>query len=246
VKGRQAVGRVDRVPPPVLTIWLVNCMARRQLDHPPSRDRLLAAARHEFAARGYDGTKVDRIADRARVNKAMVYYHFRNKAALFREVLRELFSSVAVAVEKVRAAGGTPEAQLRGYIEAIAREGLARHDLSAMWLREIADGGRHVDASIGGELERVLSVLVGILDDGRRAGVFGPANPFVIHISIVAPLLFFSASAPARRRITEIGPDGIQPDPQVLVSHVQATALAVLSTAGPRGAHRAPASRMRT
>ena len=75
-----------------------------------SRGRLLAAAAQEFAARGYEGAKVDRIAARARLNKAMLYYHFHNKAALYREILRDVFGAAAAAVEAVREAGGAPEA----------------------------------------------------------------------------------------------------------------------------------------
>ena len=50
-----------------------------------------AAAAAEFAARGFAGANVDRIARAARVNKAMIYYHFKSKAALYREILRDMF-----------------------------------------------------------------------------------------------------------------------------------------------------------
>src|SRR5580765_4276084 len=86
---------------------------------PGSRGRLLAAAAAEFAARGFDGAKVDRIAARARVNKAMLYYHFTNKVALYREILRAVFGRVATAVAAVRDAGGPPDVQLRAFIDAV-------------------------------------------------------------------------------------------------------------------------------
>ncbi|HEV3484574.1 MAG TPA: TetR/AcrR family transcriptional regulator, partial [Vicinamibacterales bacterium] len=63
-----------------------------------SRDRLLAAAAAEFAARGFAGANVDRIARAARVNKAMIYYHFKSKAALYREILQDMFEAVGVGV----------------------------------------------------------------------------------------------------------------------------------------------------
>ena len=53
-----------------------------------SPDRILAAAAAEFAERGFGGARVDRIARRARVNKAMLYYHFRSKRELYRTLLR--------------------------------------------------------------------------------------------------------------------------------------------------------------
>jgi AcrR family transcriptional regulator len=49
-----------------------------------SPDRILAAAAAEFAERGFAGARVDRIARRARVNKAMIYYHFASKQRLYR------------------------------------------------------------------------------------------------------------------------------------------------------------------
>jgi len=221
-------------------------MARSRSDHVPSRERLLAAARHEFAARGFDGAKVDRIAARARVNKAMLYYHFRNKAALYREIIRELFHGVALAVQDVRRQGGAPEEQLRHFIDAIASQGVARQDFPALWLREIADGGRRIDASIVTELERVLAVLEAILQDGRRTGCFREVDPFVIHISIVAPLLFFAASAPARSRGAELGAGSLDPDRKLLIAHVQAITLAALTRPAPSGTDHAPGTRNRT
>jgi AcrR family transcriptional regulator len=221
-------------------------MPRRRPDLPTTRDRLLAAARQEFAHRGFDGAKVDRIAARARVNKAMLYYHFRNKAALYREILRELFHGVAEAVAAVRAEGGSPQHQLRRFVEVIARDGVSRPDFPAMWLREIADGGRHLDPSILDEVRSVLVVLAAILADGRRAGVFGPVDPFVAHMGIVAPLLFFAASAPARSRFSRTGAAGIDPAPGLLIAHVQNTTLAALTLARQPGKRHVAAKRTRT
>jgi AcrR family transcriptional regulator len=210
-----------------------------------SRDRLLAAAREEFAARGFDGATVDRIAARARVNKAMLYYHFRDKAALYREILRDLFRGVADGVHAVRGAGGPADAQLERFVETIAREGIARPGFPAIWLREMADGGRHVDAPVVAEMRRVLEALAGLLADGERAGAFRRANPFITHVGIVGPLLLFAASAPARRRLRELGPADVEPPPAALLAHVQQTTLAALRPAAPARARRRPVSRRR-
>jgi AcrR family transcriptional regulator len=51
-----------------------------------TKNKILTAALLEFSARGYDGVSVDQIARSAGVNKAMIYYHFENKAQLFNEL----------------------------------------------------------------------------------------------------------------------------------------------------------------
>src|SRR3954469_18414757 len=91
-----------------------------------SRERILRAAAAEFAARGYAGANVDRIARAARLNKAMIYYHFDSKAALYREILRDMFGAVRSEVGRVVASPLTADDKIRRYIAAIASAAEAR------------------------------------------------------------------------------------------------------------------------
>jgi AcrR family transcriptional regulator len=193
-----------------------------------TRERLLAAATAEFAARGFDGAKVDRIALKARVNKAMIYYHFRNKASLYREILAGVFRSLADAVAD-SAGEGPADERLRRFIRTIATEASDRPQFASMWLREVADGGKHIDDGILDELRRVLQVLGSLLEDGRRAGVFRPAHPLITQLGIVAPLLFHAASAPVRARIS--GPDKplAAAERDALIRHIEAATLGALN-----------------
>jgi AcrR family transcriptional regulator len=201
-----------------------------------TRERLIAAAALEFATRGFDGAKVDRIAARARINKAMLYYHFDGKAALYRDILRDMFDAVGASVAEVRQAGGSPEDQIRSFIRAVAREALTRPNFPAIWLREIAEGGRHIDASIAVLMRRILGTLVEILAEGRAAGVFVDADPLVTQMGIVAPLLLFAASAPLRERFGHLVPQLVsKPSVDQLIGHVEATTLAVLTGAAIAG-----------
>ena len=82
---------------------------RRQQDRSAaSRARLVHAAASEFAARGFAGANVDRIARAARVNKAMIYYHFKSKQALYRRLLRDMFTLVGNGCSRSPPAAGPP------------------------------------------------------------------------------------------------------------------------------------------
>jgi AcrR family transcriptional regulator len=63
-------------------------------DAEATRQRILKAAEEEFARYGIAGARVDRIADEALANKAMLYRYFGSKEQLFDEV----FSRRVVAV----------------------------------------------------------------------------------------------------------------------------------------------------
>src|SRR3954469_22064 len=108
-----------------------------------SRHRLLTAAASEFAARGFAGANVDRIARTARLNKAMIYYHFASKAALYREILNDMFTAVRARVAAVAVSDAAPADKIRRYVAAIAVEAEARPHFPPIWLRELAEGGDH-------------------------------------------------------------------------------------------------------
>jgi len=197
---------------------------------PSTRERLLQIALEEFADRGFAGAKVDRITRRARVNKAMLYYHFKSKAGLYLTILREEFAALGEAAAAARDPRLPADEQLSRFVDAIAKEARARPYFASIWLREIAEGGRHIDATVVAALRRVLVTLIGILDDGRKAGTLREANPLIVQISIVAPLMFYSASSAFRERVGKILPSPfLVQDPDVMLRHVKAATLAVLA-----------------
>src|SRR5262245_10319307 len=126
----------------VLTKQLVKTRSKKD----GSRERLFAAATREFAARGFAGASVDRIAAAARLNKAMIYYHFKSKAELYRDILREMFAAVGARVAAVAGSSASPEDKLRAFVDAFATEAEARPHFPPIWFREIAEGGPHLDA----------------------------------------------------------------------------------------------------
>lgn len=69
-----------------------------------TKQRILSAAEAEFLARGYDRSRMQAIADRAGINKALLHYHFGSKddlfAAIFREKASQLFPRVEASMRE--------------------------------------------------------------------------------------------------------------------------------------------------
>jgi len=53
--------------------------------------KILEAAKQEFIERGFDGARMQKIAERAGINKALLHYYFRSKENLFKGIFREAF-----------------------------------------------------------------------------------------------------------------------------------------------------------
>jgi AcrR family transcriptional regulator len=62
-----------------------------------TRDRILAAARAEFARYGIAGARIDRIAKAAKTSKERVYAYFTSKEALYRLVSAEELTAIVEA-----------------------------------------------------------------------------------------------------------------------------------------------------
>jgi AcrR family transcriptional regulator len=193
-----------------------------------SRARLFAAAATEFAARGFAGASVDRIADAAGVNKAMLYYHFDSKAGLYGEILRDMFGAVASRVEAATPPGADPADHIRAMVEAIAREAEARPHFPAIWLREIAEGGTHVDKGTLQVIAGILQRLASVVQAGVAAGRFRPVSPLLVQFGIVGPLLMFLATAPIRRKAPVRMPLSPALTIDEVIAHVQRVALLTL------------------
>ncbi|MFC1713179.1 TetR/AcrR family transcriptional regulator [Candidatus Poribacteria bacterium] len=66
-------------------------------DSSKSKIRILQAAEKLFAEKGFDAARVDDIAEKAGVNKALIYYYFKSK----RDVLDQLFNNLVEELLKV-------------------------------------------------------------------------------------------------------------------------------------------------
>ena len=197
-----------------------------------SRDRLLTAAAAEFAARGFAGANVDRIARAASVNKAMIYYHFTSKAALYQEILGDMFHAVAGRIRSVAASDASPEDKIKRFVETIALEAEARPHFPPIWFREIAEGGVHLADRTLKDIAGIVQTLAAILQEGTRARRFARVNPLLVHGGIVGPLLLFFASAPLRSRLERAGVGGATAvSRDAVVDHVQRVTLGVLEGA---------------
>lgn len=66
-----------------------------------TREKIIRAAWEVFEQKGRDGARIQEIADRACVNKAMIYYHFQSKDDLFGTIIQETFAQLFRIFEQI-------------------------------------------------------------------------------------------------------------------------------------------------
>lgn len=69
-----------------------------------TEEKIFEAARKIFQARGFEGARMQEIADEAKINKSMLHYYYRNKDNLFFEVfqagIKKIFPHVFAILNK--------------------------------------------------------------------------------------------------------------------------------------------------
>ena len=164
-----------------------------------TRKKLLTAARLEFARHGLAGARVDEIAERAAVNKQLVYHYFGDKDALYLAVLEWVYEEIRAQERKLNLEGLPPQQAIQRLIEASFDHLAAHPDFIVLLNDENRGGARHVRGSR--KLEAMHSPLVSlvstILRDGVRAGVFRRGiNPVHLYISIAGLSYFYFSNTP--------------------------------------------------
>jgi TetR/AcrR family transcriptional regulator len=176
-----------------------NGKTPQRRDPAGTRQKLLTAARHEFAKSGLAGARVDEIADRAGVNKQLVYHYFGDKDALYLAVLEWVYEEIRTQERKLNLEGLPPEQGIRKLIEASFDHLAAHPDFILLLNDENRGGARHVSGSR--RLEAMHSPLVSmvskLLKEGVREGVFRKGiNPVHLYISIAGLSYFFFSNTP--------------------------------------------------
>ena len=66
-----------------------------------TEEKILDAARQVFHQKGFNGTRMQEIANLAGINKALLHYYFRNKESLFEKVFNETFAQITSKMKEI-------------------------------------------------------------------------------------------------------------------------------------------------
>jgi len=176
--------------------------------HPASRsgiaERLWAASRLEFSARGYHGARVQGIARRAGCNVALLYRHWSSKKALYLDVLRSVWLSIAREMLALMEQGRGAPGVVSAYIDAHMHDPLGAQIL----VREFLDGGPFFSQLAAAEPSLIEPVrrAARALSEGEEGQVLRPGLDALLTALSVGALTALIASKPESAHHFSNGP----------------------------------------
>jgi len=166
----------------------------RQRDADRSQNTILAAARDEFAEHGLGGARVDRIAERAGLNKRLIYYYFEDKEKLFQAVLEQAYRDIREQEAGLHLLDLEPPQAVRRLIEFTWNYYLQHPEFMTLLNSANLHKARHLEGSQRArELNSPLvDTLAAVLERGRRDGSFrGGVDPVQLYVSIAGIAYFY-------------------------------------------------------
>jgi TetR/AcrR family transcriptional regulator len=179
-----------------------------------SRAAILQAAVREFADHGVAGARTDAIARAAKVNKALLYYYFKDKEALYGAVLDHVFGGLIAHVGEVLSRDLPPQEKILAYAGAHF-DYVASHPLYPRIVQgEMMGIGRgranHLERIVKQYFRPLFGRVSEVLKTGQATGEFRPVDPLHFVPSMIAVIVFYFTSAPVMRLMT--GKDPMSPE----------------------------------
>jgi TetR/AcrR family transcriptional regulator len=168
--------------------------APRVRDAHRTRERILALATEEFAARGYDGARIDAIVKRCRMSKNLLYHYFEGKEALFIEVMERAYASMRTRQNEVTLTGRDPSGDMRTLVLHMVRHFAEEPNFISLLSTENLHKAKHIRKSkvIGAMFNPLIGTLKRLLREGKQQGVFrADADWADLYISISGLASYF-------------------------------------------------------
>ena len=173
-----------------------------------SRTAILQAAIREFAREGVAGARTDAIAKAAKVNKALLYYYFHDKEALYGAALDEVFHERNQYLMPVLSENIPAGEKLLRYVGAFF-DYLADHP----WHREMVQR-ELFNVPRRSQMQRIVKLymrpmfeeLIKVLQEGIASGVFRPVDPMQFIPSMAAVVVHYFGSANFLKLMTNEDP----------------------------------------
>ncbi len=107
----------------LLITWLNRIVEVKKTKDEDTQEQILEAAKHIFQSKGMDGARMQEIADKAWINKAMLhyyyyyyyYYYYRSKQFLFEAVFKNAFSLLAPQLNAILNDDSSIEEKVRNF-----------------------------------------------------------------------------------------------------------------------------------
>ncbi len=167
----------------------------------PKEKQILHIAMQVFVEKGWHGTKMQEIADRAGINKAMLHYYFRSKERLYNTILEKLFVQFIISVSESFRSGETFAQTLTHFLDRYHNQLMEHPNLPLFIARELSEGGERarkvIEKTLREKQLRTPQILIKELKKAEKRGEIVPVkDPVQFLLTLIGACVYFFLARP--------------------------------------------------
>ena len=166
-----------------------------------TRDKLLAAAKKQFAERGFYGASIAQVAGELGLTKQALLYHFKRKEDLYAEVLDDISQRLLRLVRATVSSSDAPERQFEDIflgLYALSRE--YPQDTHIL-VREVLDNQSRLETAKELYLLPFLAEIVAVVPRMKGFEDVKPEAAFCMVYQLIGSIEYFVISTPSLKRM---------------------------------------------
>jgi TetR/AcrR family transcriptional regulator len=190
---------------------------------PDTESRIFDAALGVFAQKGRDGARMQDIADRAGINRALLHYYFRSKDQLYQACFSHLFEQFVQSYQAFLPTDGTFGDTLKAFIHNYIDYVASHLDMARLVLNENLSGGtllgEHLQrafATKGSPQQRMEQAILRAVE----AGEIAPVDPRQLILTVISSCIFVFLMAPTVKMMNPAARDDFEGFIEARKAHV--------------------------
>jgi TetR/AcrR family transcriptional regulator len=181
-------------------------LAHRQKRGVDTRTTILAAAERIFADAGLEGARMEAIAAKAGVNKALLYYYFRSKEDLYAAILESHLQEFRRRALEILSAHGSARSTLLRYM-SLHFDFLSQRPFFPRLIHRLMTTAEQPARRLLQEYrEPLYRKLVEVVERGIRNRELRSVDSHHTVYSLVALTVFYFSAAPIVKSVSHIDP----------------------------------------
>ena len=145
-----------------------------------TKERILNIASIEFSKHGYHAVSMSSLVKLLDVNKATIYYHYKDKKALYQEVLKASLFDFRENREHFLDGIADPKEKFHLYLKGFLHTIKEKPHTMGLWLHEVAKFGSNMDESLTSIVEEMVDFLQELLNQLPLKDEYKSCSPYMI------------------------------------------------------------------
>jgi len=176
----------------------------KKRDAKSSKEKIISNAKILFSKKGFSASSMNELALMCNLNKAMIFYYYKNKQGLFEAVIEDVLEEIYHKIKIENANYQQPIEKLDNFIKTYASFACSNPYLPALLLKILSTSDNEISENLFLQMRGLFELFSDILQRGEQEGCFYDTNPMILYFMITGTLNLLVTTKPLRIKADQL------------------------------------------